>query len=128
MESHTTSVNSYSAILNAWTSDAQHTSLAQLRLQSDGGENEMDNYYIEDGSFVRVRNIAVHYELQPAILKKLKMEKCTIGINAENYFLFTKYKGFDPEATSFDGDLNQGVDVYQYPKPKTLSLVLQVTF
>ena len=128
MESHTTSVNSYSGILNAWTPQAQNTSLAQLRLQSDGGENEMDNYYIEDGSFVRVRNIAVHYDLQPALLKKLKMEKCTIGINAENYFLFTRYKGFDPEATSFDGDLNQGVDVYQYPKPKTISLVLQVTF
>jgi TonB-linked SusC/RagA family outer membrane protein len=128
MESPTTSVNSYSGILNAWTTGAQNTSLGQLRLQSDGGENEMDNYYIEDGSFVRIRNIAVQYQLQSNLLKKWRMEKCTIGINAENYFLFTKYKGFDPEATSFDSDLNQGIDVYQYPKPKTISLVLQVTF
>ncbi|WP_127132824.1 SusC/RagA family TonB-linked outer membrane protein [Pseudoflavitalea rhizosphaerae] len=128
MESHTSSVNSYSSILGAWTPGKQQTNLAQLRLQSDGGENEMDNYYIEDGSFVRVRNIAVQYELPSVLLKRLKMEKCTIGINAENYFLFTKYKGFDPETTSFDSDLNQGVDVYQYPKPKTISLMLQVTF
>lgn len=128
MESHTTSVNSFGGILNAWTPQHQNTSLAQLRLQSDGGENEMDNFYIEDGSFVRVRNIALNYEFKPSLLKKLRMEKCTIGVNAENYFLFTKYKGFDPETTSFDGDLNQGVDVYQYPKPKTISLVIQVTF
>lgn len=128
MESHTTSVNSFTGILDAWTPEHQNTSLAQLRLQSDGGENEMDNYYIEDGSFVRIRNIALSYELQPSWLKKLKMEKCNISVNAENYFLFTKYKGFDPETTSFDGDLNQGVDVYQFPKPKTLSLVIQVTF
>lgn len=128
MESHTTSVNSFTGILNAWTPQNQNTSLGQLRLQSDGGENEMDNYYIEDGSFVRIRNIALSYELPSRLLKKLRMEKCSIGFNAENYFLFTKYKGFDPETTSFDGDLNQGVDVYQYPKPKTLSFVLQVTF
>ncbi|MDF2192311.1 TonB-dependent receptor [Paraflavitalea sp. CAU 1676] len=127
MESSTTSVNSYSGILNGWTPENQQTSQAQLRLQTDRGENEMDNYYIEDGSFVRVRNMALNYELQPTLLRKLHMEKCTIGVNAENYFLFTKYKGFDPETTSFDGDLNQGVDVYQYPKAKTISFTLQVT-
>ncbi len=59
MESSTTSVNSYTGVLDAWTPGRQNTSLGQLRLQSDGGENEMDNYYIEDGSFVRIRNIAV---------------------------------------------------------------------
>ncbi|WEK34099.1 MAG: TonB-dependent receptor [Candidatus Pseudobacter hemicellulosilyticus] len=128
MESPTTSVNSFSNVLKAWTPEQQQTNLPQLRLQSDGADNEMDNYYIEDGSFIRFRNIALSYELSPALLRKLHMEKCSIGINAENYLLFTKYRGYDPETTSFDGDLNQGVDVYQYPKAKTLSFTLQVTF
>jgi TonB-linked SusC/RagA family outer membrane protein len=128
MESLTTNVNSFSGILDSWTPANQGSSRGQLRLISDGGENEMDNFYIEDGSFIRVRNIALGYEVPVGWLKKLRMEKCNLSLNAENYFLFTKYKGYDPETTSFDGDQNQGVDVYQYPKAKTISLTLQVTF
>jgi TonB-linked SusC/RagA family outer membrane protein len=128
MESPTTSVNSFAGALNGWTAHQQQTQMPQVRLQSDGAENEMDNYYIEDGSFLRVRNIACSYEIPIGLCKKMRMQKGNISINAENYFLFTKYKGFDPETTSFDGDLNQGVDVYQYPKAKTISLTLQLTF
>jgi TonB-linked SusC/RagA family outer membrane protein len=127
MESATTSVNSFGSILRSWTAENQKANIGQLRLQSDGGENEIDNYYIEDGSFLRLRNVAFSYELPPGWLQRLRMEKCTIMLNAENYLLFTNYRGYDPEASSFDGDLNQGVDMYQYPKAKTISLTMQVT-
>ncbi|WP_205511509.1 SusC/RagA family TonB-linked outer membrane protein [Longitalea arenae] len=128
MESATTSVNSFASILQSWTVTGQKANVGQLRLQSDGGENEMDNYYIEDGSFVRLRNIALSYELPPRWLQAMRMEKCAITLNAENYLLFTRYRGYDPEASSFDADLNQGADMYQYPKAKTISLTMQVTF
>ncbi len=128
MESATTNVNSFGSILRSWTVDNQKAAIGQLRLPSDGGENEMDNYYIEDGSFVRVRNIAFSYTLPVSMLQRMRMEKCTLTLNAENYLLFTRYRGYDPETSSFDGDLNQGVDLYQYPKAKTISLTMQVTF
>ena len=51
-----------------------------------------------------------------------------VSLTAENYLLFTKYSGYDPEVTPFDGTLNQGVDVFQYPKPKTLALTVNLTF
>lgn len=128
MESENPSVNSFTGILNAWTPANQQTQLGRLRLPADGGDNEMDSYYIESGSFVRLRNIACSYTLPATALKKTGLKKCVVSVNAENWLLFTRYKGFDPEATSFDGDLNQGVDVYQYPKAKAISINLQLSF
>ncbi|HTE27976.1 SusC/RagA family TonB-linked outer membrane protein [Flavitalea sp.] len=118
--------NSYKSILNAWTPQNQNTPLAQLRLPLDGNENRIDSYNIEDGSFLRIRNISLSYDLT-RLLNKFGMKRGSLTVLAENYFLLTGYKGYDPENTSFDGDLNQGVDFFQYPKAKTISINLSVT-
>jgi TonB-linked SusC/RagA family outer membrane protein len=128
MESENAGTNSFSSILQSWTPEHQQTPLGQLRLAADGGDNEMDSYYIEGGSFVRLRNVALSYDLPPSLLRHTGIQKCLLSVNAENCLLFTRYRGYDPETTSFDGDLNQGVDVYQYPKARTISLNLQLTF
>lgn len=130
MTGSTPNVNSYSNILSAYTPQNQNSSLAQLRLPTDPySDNQVaDSYYVEDGSFLRVRNIALTYRFNKDVLKKMKIANLTVGVNVENAFLFTKYKGYDPEATSFDASLNQGVDVYQYPKPRTISLNINANF
>lgn len=128
MENAAPSTNSYSSLLDAWTPQRQGGMNAALRLPGDGYEGEMDSYNIEKGTFLRVRNIALGYRLRQDWLKKYHLKSAVISINAENYFLFTKYRGYDPEASSFDGDFNQGVDLYQYPKAKTLAFTLNVTF
>lgn len=128
MESAAPTTNSYSSLLNAWTPQHQGGMNAALRLPQDGLDNEMDSYYIEKGTFLRIRNIALAYRLKEDWLSRYHIKSAVITASAENYFLFTKYKGYDPEASSFDGDFNQGVDLYQYPKAKTLSFTLNVTF
>lgn len=128
MENAAPSFNSYRSVLDAWTPERQHVMNAALRLPGDGFDNEIDSYSIEKGSFLRVRNITLGYRLPDNWLKRCHVRSATLGVSAENYFLFTKYKGYDPEASSFDGDFNQGVDLYQYPKAKTLAFSLNVTF
>lgn len=128
MENAAPSFNSYRSVLDAWTPERQHVMNAALRLPGDGFDNEIDSYSIEKGSFLRVRNITLGYRLPENWLKRCHLRSATLGVSAENYFLFTKYKGYDPEASSFDGDFNQGVDLYQYPKAKTLAFSLNVTF
>lgn len=128
MENAAPTTNSYSNLLNAWTPQHQGGMNAALRLPQDGLDNEMDSYYIEKGTFLRIRNIALAYRLKEDWLARYHIKSAVITASAENYFLFTKYKGYDPEASSFDGDFNQGVDLYQYPKAKTLSFTLNVTF
>lgn len=128
MENAAPSFNSYRSVLDAWTPELQHVMNAALRLPGDGFDNEIDSYSIEKGSFLRVRNITLGYRLPENWLKRCRLRSATLSVSAENYFLFTKYKGYDPEASSFDGDFNQGVDLYQYPKAKTLAFSLNVTF
>ncbi|WP_436490633.1 TonB-dependent receptor [Chitinophaga sp. ARDCPP14] len=128
MENAAPTINSYRSLLNAWTPEQQGGMNPALRLPQDGLDNEMDSYYIEKGTFLRIRNIALAYRLKEDWLARYHIKSAAISVSAENYFLFTKYKGYDPEASSFDGDFNQGVDMYQYPKAKTLAFTLNVTF
>jgi hypothetical protein len=127
MESSAPTTNSYRSVLDAWTPQHQGVMNAALRLPGDGLTNEIDSYNVEKGSFLRVRNITLGYRLPAGWLQRFHLNSAVLGISAENYFLFTKYKGYDPEASSFDGDFNQGVDLYQYPKAKTLSFTLNIT-
>lgn len=129
MEGDNPNVNSYRSILQAWTPEHQNTQLGALRLPSDPASTlGVDNFTVQSGSFVRIRNIGLSYQFPRAWLARLHLQRLALSVNAENYFLFTKYTGYDPEITSFDGALNQGVDVYGYPKPKTLAFNLSVTF
>lgn len=130
MTGSTININSYQEILGAYTPTNQNAQNAQVRLPTDSfSDNEVaDSHYIEDGSFLRVRNIALTYRFKKDLLQKIKLTNLSLGVNVENAFLFTKYKGYDPEATSFDASLNQGVDVYQYPKPRTISINLNANF
>ncbi|SEW53767.1 TonB-dependent receptor [Chitinophaga arvensicola] len=128
MQNAAPSTNSYRELLNAWTPQRQGSMNASLRLPQDGFDNEMDSYNIEKGTFLRIRNIALSYRLKEDWLARYHIRSAVISASAENYFLFTKYTGYDPEASSFDGDFNQGVDLYQYPKAKTLAFTLNITF
>ncbi|QEC73527.1 TonB-dependent receptor [Arachidicoccus ginsenosidivorans] len=122
-------VNTYTSILNAWTPDHQNTRLGALRTTVEqNSAMGIDNFTIQDGSFVRIRNIGLNYSFPEKLLQQWKLQKLSVGIQAENYFLFTKYTGYDPEISSFGGGLNQGVDVYGYPKPKIIALNLNLTF
>lgn len=122
-------VNSFTSILNAWTPQNQGTMLGQLRVNSDGFDNEGgDSFNVEDASFLRVRNVGLSYRFNKNFLQKIKLNTLVLGVNVENALLFTGYTGYDPEVTSFDAALNQGVDVYQYPKPRTISFSLKTSF
>lgn len=130
MEDPNPNVNSFKSILGAWTPTGnQNSQLAQLRLPADHfSYSNPDNYYVQDGSFLRIRNVALSYTFHQEWLKSILMKSLNVGVNVENAYLFTGYKGYDPEASSFGGGLQQGVDVYQYPKPRTISISLNATF
>ena len=122
-------VNTYRSILNAWTPDHQNTILGALRTTAEqNSAMGIDNFTIQSGSFVRIRNIGLNYEFPDKLIQHWKLQKLSVGIQAENYFLFTDYTGYDPEISSFGGGLNQGVDVYGYPKPKIIALNVNLTF
>ncbi len=130
MQGASTRVNSYTVILDAWTPDNQNTIIPALRTPQDhSSPSEVaDSYAVEDASFIRVRNVGLSYDFNSDWLRTLHLNRLTIGVNAENALLFTRYSGMDPEYTSMGAQLEQGVDIYQYPKPRTISINLNVNF
>jgi TonB-dependent starch-binding outer membrane protein SusC len=83
--------------------------------------------FLQDGSYVRLKNVSLSYELNQ---KWLKLATAKIFISAQNLATITKYKGFDPEATSTmsNSDTDAGIDLGAYPSPKTITVGLQVKF
>lgn len=83
--------------------------------------------FIEDGSYLRLRNIRLDYKLPMATGKFVK--GANIYVSGQNLFTKTKYSGFDPEINFFSGnDLRQGVDLGAYPAAKIITVGGSVTF
>jgi iron complex outermembrane receptor protein len=83
------------------------------------------SYWIEDASFLRLQSVTLGYTI-PA--KTLGFEKCRIYVTGENLFVITNYKGVDPEI-NIDGLASPGMDMFNYyPKPRTFSLGVNLSF
>jgi len=105
----------YSAtVLNRWTGEGTSNNYPRL-IQTDPNRNfsRSSDFYIENGSFVRLRNVQLGYNLPDNILDKLGIGKTRLYVSMNNLFTFTNYTGFDPEIVG-------GVDRGQYPNPRTV--------
>ncbi|WP_158534874.1 SusC/RagA family TonB-linked outer membrane protein [Mucilaginibacter hurinus] len=131
MQNSAVTVNSFRDIQSAWKANTnENTMVPAVRTPQDSGNPSevADSYAVEDGSFLRVRNIGLSYTSTSPWLKNILVKSLTIGANVENAFLWTRYSGFDPEYTSLTPQLDQGVDIYQYPKPRIVSFSLNASF
>ncbi|MCF0072130.1 TonB-dependent receptor [Dyadobacter sp. CY261] len=115
-------------VLNAWTPENQNTHIAQIRHYNAGYDTHMDDWWVEDGSFIRGQNIVLGYSL-PTKFGKVSFQRLRIYASAQNFFLIDDYSGYDPEAlTGFGGQLNANMEFFQYPRPRTYNLGLNIVF
>jgi hypothetical protein len=87
--------------------------------------------YIEDGSYLRVKNIVLGYTLPKSLLNRYKVENIRIYANIQNLWTFTKYTGYDPEVGVNPQDSEGytfGYDFGRYPAPRTISFGVSLTF
>ena len=85
--------------------------------------------FIEDASYVRVKNISIGYNLPKSLYSKYGISNIKVYSNAQNVLTFTKYKGYDPEVGSLNQDaLLTGIDNGRYPSPMITTLGLNVNF
>lgn len=93
----------------------------------DGGNNIVNSTrYIEDGSFFRLNNLALGYNIN--LIKAL--ESLRVYISSQNLFTITDYTGYDPEAstTSVSSDSGSSIDWGAYPNPRTFTMGLSIRF
>ncbi len=102
------------------------TPSAFLSDQYNGAPN---SFYVQDGSYLRIRNVQLGFNLPPSALSKLKISNLRIYISGQNLATFTKYKGFNPEVISNGTNgINQGIDNGTVPIYAIFNLGLNVTF
>jgi TonB-linked SusC/RagA family outer membrane protein len=91
-----------------------------------GGQNYLANsFYVEDGSYLRIRNLQLGYTLASSMTTKWKIKRLRVYVDAQNPFNFFKYKGFSPEIGG--GPTRAGVDVDVYPLSATYRFGVNVT-
>jgi TonB-linked SusC/RagA family outer membrane protein len=118
---------------NAWTSSNTDTEHPRV---GNSSFREISSRFVEDGSYVRLKNIALGYTLPSDIAEKIKMEKIRVSFSAQNLLTFTNYSGLDPEVNYYgaDGDNNtssntvRGFDFGNYPTLRSFSFSLNLTF
>ncbi|MEJ2903802.1 TonB-dependent receptor [Pedobacter panaciterrae] len=118
--------NSYKTVLNAWTETNQNTSIAQIRPINAYYTTNNDSHKVTDGSFIRGRNLLLAYSFPSATAASLKLNRLRIYGSVQNFFVATKYKGYDPEVSNSGAPFDQGLTLYDYPKPRVFMVGLNI--
>ena len=96
-----------------------------------GQDTNVDDAWVADGSYLRVNLMQLGYSFKADALKRIGLSRLRVYANANNPFLFTSkgFKGYDPESTSQgEGKFGQNITFFSYPRAKTFSLGVNVTF
>ncbi len=109
-------------VLQRWTGEGTSNTVPTLGKSENWVCSDM---YIQDGSYLRLKNITLGYTLPRNITKKVNISRLRIYARAENLFTWTKYWGFDPEIGS--GSTSLGVDYGVYPQARTYTLGFNIS-
>lgn len=95
-------------------------------------ENTYNNYhssrFIEDGSYLRLKNLSIGYNFPTHITNKLMLERLRLYVSGTNTWTYTKYSGADPEVSTLDGSVSaQGIDFFTLPQVRTFSVGINAT-
>jgi hypothetical protein len=118
--------------LNHWT--PSHPSDRYARALPNGGDNSSLNnvpssVWIEDGSFLKLKNLSIGYTLPASLLNRFSISRVRLYVSSQNLFVITKYTGLDPEIGMQGGSATQnGVDNGTYPSSRYFTFGLNVTF
>ncbi|MDJ1495317.1 TonB-dependent receptor [Cytophagaceae bacterium DM2B3-1] len=121
-----------SILTKGWTPERQNTMVQEIRNQAYAGQNsEIDSHWLADGSYLRVNAITAGYNFSSDLLTRLHLKTLRVYASVQNAFVFHSkdFQGYDPEATSWsDQQWGQNMVFFQYPKPRTFTLGVNVKF
>lgn len=112
-------------VMGRWTGPG--TSTTEPKPSYGGYNYTPSDYFIQDGSFIRIRNITLGYTMPLAWSTKIAMQKLRLYIKADNLFTFAKYTGYSPEIGS-NSVLSTGIDYGIYPITSVYSVGINLTF
>lgn len=90
-------------------------------------DSRVQSRWVEDGSYIKLKNINLRYRFPGAMVENLGMRKLEVYASAQNLLTWTHYTGFDPDVNSYSG-LREGIDEGSYPQSRTIMLGLNIGF
>jgi hypothetical protein len=127
--------NSGTQVLDAWTPSNTNTDIPRAVSGDPNRNGRLSTRWIEDGSYLRLKNFEIGYTIPPLALKSWlngSISRLKFYVSSQNLLTFTKYKGFDPEVgnknISSGGTLTNGVDFGQYPAARSFQFGVQAGF
>ena len=105
-----------------WRQPGDNATHPRARLGGNRLSNEVTSRYLEDGSYLRIKNITVSYPLPANVLRKMHLQSFRIFLSGDNLYTFTKFSGMDPEVGV------KGLFSYNYPVSRVFSLGIDVKF
>lgn len=127
LESFDGSKNNSTAALNRWTPTNPTNELPRANAQPM--TNVFSDHQVEDGSYLRIKDITLSYDFPVNLLKKFSCNSLQVFISAKNLYTFTKYSGYDPEVSRFgSNNLSMGADYGSYPVPRLYMMGLKMNF
>lgn len=123
MESMSGYDNQSTAIYNRWQTEGQQTAIPKASYGDPMGNNRFSSRWIEDGSYVRLKNITLSYTFKTNISF---INNLNIFLTGSNLITYTNYLGYDPEFSYMDGTLGQGIDYGKIPQPKSIIIGLKM--
>jgi len=123
----------FAALSDAWSPLNTDTTVGAIRYMTVYGAppkgNQMDDRYIEDGSYLKLKSVSVGYTLPNEALEAMKVKKFRIYLTGQNLFTWTKYSGYDPDVSVGKyGALTPRLDYSAYPQSTTIMGGIDITF
>lgn len=119
--------NYLSSTLNAWTEQNMNTTVPRAVLGDPNGNAKVaSDRYLEDGAYLKLKNIQIGYTLPKSLLDKISIDRARIYVGGQNLFTITDYSGLDPEVSRpvFD----TGTDTSVYPQTRMITTGIQLSF
>ncbi|MDX1941326.1 MAG: TonB-dependent receptor [Saprospiraceae bacterium] len=107
---------------NYWKAPGDIALRPQPKVGGNSGSNSASSRYLEDGSYIRLRNVTLGYTLPKSVLDKMRLSNVLFYVQGQNLLTITDYSGFDPEAEE-DGD-----EFFRYPVGKSFTFGLDISF
>lgn len=120
--------NVVSDVLNAWSPTNKNTNIPIMKTQNTNGGNSLpSDFYIEDGSYFRMKNLQIGYTLPKSVLDKINFNKLRVFVGVQNLFTITNYSGYDPEVSS-NALFSRGIDRSSYPNARVFTFGFNASF
>ena len=127
IESMKGSDNQTTDVLRRWRQPGDITDIPRATLLDPNNNNRISSRFIEDGSYLRVKNVTFSYNLDERWLQRLTLSDARLFVSAQNLLTFTNYSGMDPEVNYAGPDnLRLGTDFFTHPQVRTISFGIGV--